>query len=111
MKWKIWYIDGSIISGDTLDDWKQSESTGILGIYEFIGWSNGLKLSNLHCYGDWYWMNSDGSIGQSISVDTDGHFINPNNPIGSILKQGGMTGDQQILDIYQQMLIEAQNGN
>lgn len=111
MKWKIWYTDGSIVIGDSLKEWEASPSIGVLGVYELVGWSNGLKMCNLHCYGDWYWMNTDESIGQSESVDTDGHFVIPNNPVGSILKQGGMTGNQQIIDVYQQMLMEAESGN
>lgn len=111
MQWKIWYNDGSIISGDTLDEWSQSPSTGVLGVYEFVGWSNGLKMCNLHSYGDWYWMNIDGSIGQSVSVDIDGNFVTPNNPDGSILKQGGMTSNSQMQDVYSAMLQEANNGN
>ena len=109
--WKIWYIDGTIISGTTVQEWIDSPSTNVLGVYEFLEWSNGLKLSNLHCYGDWYWMNLDGSIGQSLSNTFDGTFIEANNPVGSILKQGGMTGNAEILQVYSSMLEEAQNGN
>jgi hypothetical protein len=111
MKWKIWYNDGTIVSGESIQDWIDSPSTGILGIYEFVDWSNGLKLSNIHCYGDWYWMNLDGSIGQSESFDTNGMFIPSNNPIDSILKQGGMTGNTEMLSIYSLILEETKNGN
>jgi hypothetical protein len=111
MRWKIWYVGGSTISGDTIEEWDAAPSTGVLGVYEFIGWSNGLKMCNLHSYGDWYWMNTDGSIGQSTSVDTDGHFVNPNNPTDSVLKQGAMTTTKEMQNAYSAMLMEVQNGN
>lgn len=111
MQWKIWYTDGSIVSGTTIQEWSAAPSTGVLGVFELVGWSNGLKMSNLHAYGDWYWMNTDGSIGQSTSVDIDGHFVDANNPTGSVLKQGGMTTNENMQDVYSEMLVEAQNGN
>lgn len=111
MEWKIWYSDGSIVSGTTPEQWNAAPATGVLGIFELVGWSNGLKMSNLHAYGDWYWMNTDGSIGQSTSVDTDGHFVDPNNPTGSVLKQGAMTSTEEMQNAYSAMLVEAQSGN
>lgn len=115
MEWKIWYNDGTIVSGNSVQEWIDAPATGVLGVYELVGWSNGLKMSNLHCYGDWYWLTEDGSFGQSSSIDTHGTFVEPNNPPNSILKQGGMTGDTEMSAAYSLMLteawVEAQNGN
>jgi hypothetical protein len=109
--WKIWYNNGLIITGSTVEEWVASPEDGVLGIYEFLGWDNGLKMGNIHVYGDWYWMSNNGSIGQSESLTTDGTFVNPNNPNGSFLKRGGMTSQEEMNIAFNQILIEASDGN
>jgi hypothetical protein len=39
--WKIWYNNGLIITGSTVEEWIASPEDGVLGIYEFLGWDNG----------------------------------------------------------------------
>jgi hypothetical protein len=68
-------------------------------------------MGNIHVYGDWYWMSNNGSIGQSESLTTDGTFVNPNNPNGSFLKRGGMTSQEEMNIAFNQILIEASDGN
>jgi len=111
MSWKIWYSGGSVVTGNTLSEWISAPSEGVLGIYEFLGWDNGLKMGNVHVYGDWYWMNPNGFIGQSESLKTDGTFIEPNNPIGSIIKQGKMVSQEEMSLVFSQMMAEVSDGN
>jgi hypothetical protein len=111
MSWKIWYNNGLIITGNTLSEWDSAPSDGVLGVYEFLGWDNGLKMGNVHVYGDWYWMNSDGSIGQSTSLKSDGTFVEPNNPVNSILKKGILVSQKEMNTSFNQMLNEASDGN
>ena len=111
MSWKIWYSGGGVVSGDTLEQWIAAPMDGVLGVYEFLGWDNGLKMGNIHVYGDWYWMNQDGSIGQSESLASDGTFIQANNPVGSVLKQGILVSQEEMNTAYTQMLNEASSGN
>jgi hypothetical protein len=109
--WKIWYSGGGVVSGNTLEQWIAAPLDGVLGVYEFLGWDNGLKMGNVHVYGDWYWMSPDGSIGQSESLATDGTFIEPNNPNGSFLKRGGMASQEEMSSAFSQMMAEASDGN
>jgi hypothetical protein len=44
-------------------------------------------------------------------LTTDGTFVNPNNPNGSFLKRGGMTSQEEMNIAFNQMLIEASDGN
>ena len=63
-KFKIWYQDGSILVGESMDDWISFPNEGVLYIYE---WTSNGNLAKVNSASDWYWIHPESGVGCSQS--------------------------------------------
>jgi hypothetical protein len=61
-KWKIWYTDYEL-EGNSIQEWIDSPTEGVVAVYEFFGVTpEGHLLGRCSLGSDWYWMTESGEV-------------------------------------------------
>jgi len=105
VNFRIWYLDGTIVDGSTIEDWTVAPENDVLVIGSYLYTDDyNRKIGQYYAYSDWYWM-IDGEIYQnniSSPEDVNAWVDNP-APEGAISKRAIWTTDEHMEQVINEM--------
>jgi hypothetical protein len=98
-RWRIWFDDGSVHDGRTLDDWTALPDDGVLGLVLFYEREGNRRIASGN---DWYWAFAGPRDTVYAHADEDPRRRYPS----AVVKRGRWTDDLTI-DLVNQAMAEA----
>lgn len=106
---RIWY-EGQTLDGETLEDWANAPETGVVAVYQALGFKGTLKLGNISSGADWYWMTKDGlTDSNGYSGDEVGVWVDVDLPEGAIAKKGKWVSLERLQEVEEEIIEMVEN--
>jgi hypothetical protein len=100
VSFRIWYVDGTIIDGNSESDWIAAPDNGVAMVAAYYGNDEyGRKLGQFLSGSDWYWMFENDLYHNSYSTYEVDFWVDNPAPEGAISKKGKWTTEENLENI------------